>query len=104
MQRLIDGIQVQNNLTITLANTKVKDNKLVNWLGNLSYMETKVTKALRVVKGKKNQRRGSNSRRMSAIEFLGRGRGGIGWGRGWVFRGRGQGHERSNGPFYNGVY
>ena len=55
VQRLIDGIQVQNNLTITLAKTKVKDDKLVNWLGAVSYMATKVTEAFGVAKANKNQ-------------------------------------------------
>ena len=55
VQRLIYGIQVQNNLTTMLSKTKVKDNKLGNWLGAVSYMETKVTEAFRVAKGNKNQ-------------------------------------------------
>ena len=55
VQRLIDGIQVQNNLNITLAKTKVKDDKLVNWLGAVSYMATKVTEAFRVAKANENQ-------------------------------------------------
>ena len=38
LQQLIGGIQVQNNLTIALAKTKVKDDKLGNWLGAVSYM------------------------------------------------------------------
>ena len=55
VQQLIDGIQVQNNLTITLAKTKVKDYKLGNWLGDVSYMSTKVTEAFGVAKGNKHQ-------------------------------------------------
>ena len=39
VQIMVDGIQVQNNMTITLANTNIKDNKLGNWLGVVSYME-----------------------------------------------------------------
>ena len=104
VQWLIYGIRVQNNLTITLSNTKVKDYKLGNCLGDVSYMTTKFTKAFRVSKVKKNQRRGSNSISISAFEFLGKGRGGIGWGSGWFVRSRGRVHRRSNGPFSNGVY
>ena len=55
VQRLINGIQVQNNLTIKLENTKVKDNKLVNWLDYMYYISTKVTEAFRVAKYNKNQ-------------------------------------------------
>ena len=39
------GIQVQNNPTITLDKTKVKEKKLSNWLGAVSYTATKVTEA-----------------------------------------------------------
>ena len=65
MQRLIYGIQVQNNITITLANTKFKDNKIGNWLVPVSYMVTKVAKAFVVAKGNKNQEHGGEIRRMS---------------------------------------
>ena len=46
MQQLIHGIQVQNNLTITLYKIKVKDNKLGNWLSAVSYLATKITETL----------------------------------------------------------
>ena len=78
VQRLIDRIQVQNNLTITLAKTKVKDDKLGNWIGAVSYMVNKVTEALGVVNGNKNQGSGGNSRRISAVEGRGKGCGGKG--------------------------
>ena len=78
VQRLIDVIQVQNNLTITLANTKVKDDKLGNCLVYVSYMATNVTKAFGVANGNKNQRRGINGRRISVVEVLRQGRGGRG--------------------------
>ena len=73
MQQLIDGIQVKNNLIITLAKTKVKEYKLGNWIGVVSYMETKVAKSFRFAKGNKNQVHGSNGRRFSAVEVRGRG-------------------------------
>ena len=76
--QLIDGIQVQNNLTIKLVDTKVKENKFGNWLGTVSCMETKVSKAFRVAKGNKNQGRKINNRRVSAYEVHGRGHGGRG--------------------------
>ena len=37
-----------------LANTKVKDNKVGNWIGNVSHMATKVTKVFVVAKANKN--------------------------------------------------
>ena len=55
VQQLIAGIQVQKNPTIMLANTKVKDDKLGNWLVAMYYMETKVTEAFGVAKGNKDQ-------------------------------------------------
>ena len=55
VQQLIDGIQVQNNLGVMMAKTKVKDYKLGNWLGAVSYMTTKVTEAFGVAKDNKNQ-------------------------------------------------
>ena len=55
VQQLIAGIQVQKNPTIMLANTKVKDDKLGNWLVAMYYMETKVTEAFGVAKDNKNQ-------------------------------------------------
>ena len=67
-QRLIDGIQVQNNLTITLAKTKIKDDKFGNCLGAVSYVATKVNEALGVVKDNKDQGRRGNWRRVSAVE------------------------------------
>ena len=68
VQRLIDGIQVQNNLTITLAKTKVKDDKLGNWIGAVSYMEIKVTEYFGVAKVNNSQEHGGNGRRISAVE------------------------------------
>ena len=100
VQKLMDGIQVQNNLIITLTKTKVKDDKLENWIGDLSYMETKVTEAFGVVKGNKNQGRGGNGRSISAVNGCGQGRVGRGKGRGRV---RGQGCGCSNITFFNGV-
>ena len=82
VQQLIDGIQVQNNLTITLAKTKVKYDKLGNWLGAVSYMATKVTESFGVVKSKKNQVHRSNSRRISSFEGRVEVRGGRRCGRG----------------------
>ena len=64
MQRLIDRNQVQNNLTIMLYKTKFKDDKIGNWLGDVSYMSTKVTESFGVAKGNKNQGRRSNGRRI----------------------------------------
>ena len=46
VQQLIDGIHVQNNLTINLDYTKVKDNKIGTWLGAVSYMATKSSEVL----------------------------------------------------------
>ena len=74
MQRLIDEIQVQNNLTITLAKTKIKDEKLRDCIGDVSYITTKVTEACVVEKCNKNQGRGSNFRRISSVDGRGRGR------------------------------
>ena len=54
VQRLINGIQANNNLTITLTKTKIKDDRLGNWLGAVSYMATKVTESFRVAKDNKN--------------------------------------------------
>ena len=100
VQRLIDGIQVHNNMTIMLAKTKVKEDKLRTWIGAVSYMATKVTEDFGFAKGNKNQGRGGNRRRISEVEGRGRGRDGRGRG---LSRGRGQGFRRSNGPFFNGV-
>ena len=36
VKRMINWIQVQNNLTITLDKTNVKDDTLGNWLGFVS--------------------------------------------------------------------
>ena len=54
VKQLIDGIQHQNNMTIMLAKTNIKDDKLVNWLGAVSYIATKVTKSFVVAKYNKN--------------------------------------------------
>ena len=99
-QRLIDGIQVQNNLTITLAKTKFKDENIGNFLGAVSYMATKVNETFRVTKDNKNQVRGGNTIIISEVEGHGRVCGVRG--RGHV-RDRGQGRGRSNGPFFNAV-
>ena len=85
---MIDRIKFQNNLTITMANTKVKDKKIGNWLGAVSYMSTKIIKVFGVKKGNKNQGRGSNGRRILEVEVCGRGHGGRGLGNGWGGRGR----------------
>ena len=55
VQQLIYGIQVHDNLNITLAKTKFKDDKLGNCIGAVSYMTTKVTEAFGVAKNNKNQ-------------------------------------------------
>ena len=55
VQQLINGIKTEINLNITLANTKVKNNKLGNWIGAVSYMATKITKAFGFKKDNKNQ-------------------------------------------------
>ena len=54
VKQLIYGIQVQNNLTSTLDKTKVKYNRIGNWLGAVSYMATKVTEDFGVAKENKN--------------------------------------------------
>ena len=78
VQKLIDGIHVQNNLTINLDYTKVKDNKIGTWLGAVSYMATKSSEVSEVAKDNKNQGRGGNIEMISAVEVLGQGRGGRG--------------------------
>ena len=78
VQRLIDGIQFQNNLTITLANMKIKDDKLGNWIGAMYCMENKVADAFGVAKENKNQWCGGNRIRISEIEGCRQGRGGRG--------------------------
>ena len=45
VQLLINEIQVQNNFTIMLDNSNIKDDKLGNLLGAVSYMLNKVTEA-----------------------------------------------------------
>ena len=50
VQQLIDWIHVQNNLTINMAKTKVKDNKIGSWLGAVSYMEIKSSEVFEVAK------------------------------------------------------
>ena len=87
-------------MTIMLANTKIKNNKLVNFPGAMSYMETKVTEFFRVAKDNKNQGRGGKRIRILSVEVHGRGRGSIGQGHG-LGRGRVRGH--SNGLFFNQV-
>ena len=57
-------IKVHNKLIITLSRTKVKDEKPGNWLGAVSYMETKVTEDFGVEKGNRNQGHGDNNRRI----------------------------------------
>ena len=42
VQKMIDGIQVSNALTIDMAKARVLDNLLVHWLGSVSYMSDKV--------------------------------------------------------------
>ena len=69
VKQLIDGIKVQNKLTITLAKTKGKDNKIGNWLGAVSYMSIKVIKVFGAKKGNKNQGHGSNGRNISVLKF-----------------------------------
>ena len=76
VHQLIDGIHVQNNLTINLDYTKVNDNKIGTWLGAVSYMATKSSEVSEVAKDNKNQGRGGNIEMISAVEFLGQGRGG----------------------------
>ena len=93
VQQLIEGVQVQNNLTRTMAMTKVKDDKLGNWFGAVSYMETKVTEALRVANGNKNQGRRGNVRRISEVDGRGQGYVSIGQGRDWGGQGRGRGRR-----------
>ena len=78
VQKLIDGIHVQNNLTINLDYTKVNDNKIGTWLGAVSYMATKISEDFGVATVNKNQGRGGNSERISAVEGLGQGNGGRG--------------------------
>ena len=76
VQRLIDWIQIQNNLTITLDKTKSNDDKLGNWIGAVSYMATKVTETFGVAKDNKNQGRGDNGQRILEVDGRRRGRGG----------------------------
>ena len=64
-------------------------------------MANKVTDAFVVAKDNKNQGRGENGRRISAVDGYIQGRGGRGKGRGWGGRGRGRGRGRSNGPLLN---
>ena len=52
---MIDDIQFQNNLTITLAKTNFKDERLGKCLGAVYYMSTKVTEAFGAVKDNRNQ-------------------------------------------------
>ena len=78
VQQLIGGIHVQNNLTMNMAKTKVKDNKIDHWLGAVSYMATNSSEVFGVAKDNKNQGRGGIIERISAVEGLGRGRGGRG--------------------------
>ena len=75
VQQLIGGIHVQNNLTINMGKTKVKENKIGNWLSAVSYMTTKSSEVFRFVKDNKNQVHGVNIESVSAVESLGRGRG-----------------------------
>ena len=42
VQRMPDGIQVSNALTIDVAKAHVLDNILVDWMGFVSYMYDKV--------------------------------------------------------------
>ena len=67
VQKLINGIQVQINLNITLAKTKVKNNKLGNCIGTVSYMTTKVAEAFGVAKDSKNQGHGGNGISISSV-------------------------------------
>ena len=76
MQQLIGGIHVQNNLTMNTAKTKVKDNNIDHWLFDVSYMATKNSEVFGVAKDNKNQGRWGNIEMISAVEFLGQGRGG----------------------------
>ena len=65
VQQLINGIQVQNNLNITLTKTKVKDEKIGNWLVDLYYVATKVTEDFGVTNNNKRQGCRGNSRMIS---------------------------------------
>ena len=53
-----------------MAKTKVKDNKIGNWLGDVSYMATNSSEVFGVAKDNKDQVRGVNSERISAVEGL----------------------------------
>ena len=59
-----------------IATTKFKDNKIGHWVGAVSYMATNVFEVFGVAKDNKNQGRGGNSGRISAVEGLVQGRGG----------------------------
>ena len=100
VKQLIDGIQVLNQLIITLAKTKVKDDKLGNWLGAVSYMATKITESFGVAMSNKNKESEGKYVRISAVEVHRKDPGGRGRCSG-CYRGRFCG--RSNDLFSNGV-
>ena len=70
-----------------LATTKVKDNKLIIWVGAMSYMATKVFEVFGVAKDNKNQGLGGNSGSISSVK-------GLVWGRGRRWSDRGQGRDQ----------
>ena len=50
-----------------LAKTKVRDNKIGNCLGAVSYMAINISEDFGVAKANKNQGRGGNSERISEV-------------------------------------
>ena len=104
VQRLHDGIQVQNNLVISIAKQKILDDYYGNWLQAVQHMSTKVTEAFGV---SDNKKRGGYGRRRVSSASSGRGRGGRGRGRGRGRGGRGgRGGGRGGGSSsttFNGV-
>ena len=91
VQRLVDGIQVSNNLVISIAKQKILDDYYGDWLQAVQHMSTKVTEAFGV---SDNKKRGGYGRRRVSSASAGRGRGGRGRGRG---RGRGGRSGRGGG-------
>ena len=107
VQRMLDGIQVSNALTIYMAKAHLLDNLLGDWMGSVSYISSKVAIQLPPRSGGGIKRKGD--RRVSKFDSkkgsgISRGRG-CGRGRG----GRGGHHSGSNrhdpaNDWFHGVY
>ena len=95
VQRMMDGVQVQGQILITLAKDHIQNHLMGDWIGAVSHMSTKIAMAFPPKAGLKYKARGGDPRKISEAG-QGRGRGGKGRG-GRDGRGRGRSGQGENG-------